>query len=171
MISARVYDQGRRIFSPEFDHLAIIANIDSVEYITDVGFGEFAFDPLKVELNTIQDDERGSFRIEKYDDAYYNVSKRSGEEWVAEYMFTLKKRELSEFKDMCEYNQTSPLSHFTQNKFCSLAIEKGRITVTGNKIKITEGDSVTELNVKNEEEFLKALDMYFHIRPNSGGTA
>ena len=67
---------------------------------------------------------------------------------------------------MCHYNQTSPLSHFTQNKFCSLASEKGRITVTANKIKITEGDSVTELQLNSEEEFLVALEKYFHIRPN-----
>ena len=77
----------------------------------------------------------------EYDDLYYKVAKRAGENWVPEYIFTLKKRDLSEFKDMCHYNQTSPLSHFTQNKFCSLPTEKGRITVTANKIKITEGDS------------------------------
>lgn len=168
MISARVFNQGEQTFSPEFDHMAITATIDSVDYLTDVGFGEFAFTPLVLELDTIQKDERGSFTIKKYDDGYYSVHKRITEEWVPEYMFTLEKRNLYEFKDMCQYNQTSPLSHFTQNKFCSLATEKGRITVTGNKIKITDGDSVTELTVKNEEEFLKALDRYFHIGPSSG---
>jgi len=166
MISARVFNQEQQIFSPEFDHLAIIAKIDSIDYLADVGFGEFAFGPLKVELNTIQNDERGSFRIERYDDLYYNVSKQVGENWVPEYMFTLKKRDLSEFKDMCHYNQTSPLSHFTQNKFCSLPTENGRITVTAKKIKITEGDSVAELQLNSEEEFLVALEKYFHIRLN-----
>src|SRR6478609_9602607 len=166
MISARVFDQGRQIFSPEFDHLAIIAKIDSVDYLADAGFGEFAFGPLKIELNTIHNDERGSFRIEKVDDLYYKVAKLTGENWVPEYMFTLKKRDLDEFKDMCHYNQTSLLSHFTQNKFCSLATEKGRLTVTANKIKITEGDSVTELQLNREAEFLVALEKYFHIRLN-----
>src|SRR4249919_1355068 len=164
MISARVFDQKQQIFSPEFDHLAIIAKIDSVDYLADVGFGEFAFSPMKIELNTIHNDERGSFRIERYDDLYYQVAKRAGETWVPEYMFTLKKRDLDEFKDMCYYNQTSPLSHFTQNKFCSLATEKGRITVTANKIKIKEGDTITELAVNSEQEFLSALEKYFNIR-------
>jgi N-hydroxyarylamine O-acetyltransferase len=166
MISARVFDQEQQVFSPEFDHLAIIAKIDSIDYLVDVGFGEFAFSPLKFELNTIHNDERGMFRIERYDDLYYKVAKQSGENWVPEYMFTLRKRDLSEFKEMCHYNQTSPLSHFTQNKFCSLATEKGRITVTANKIKITEGDSITELPVTNEAEFLLALEKYFHFRLN-----
>ena len=168
MISARVFDQGQQIFSPEFDHLAIIAKINSVDYLADAGFGEFAFTPLKVEPDTIQNDERGNFRIERHDNSYYKVVKRAGEAWVPEYMFTLTKRDLSEFEDMCRYNQTSPLSHFTQNKFCSLATEKGRITVTAKKIKITVGDSITEMLLDSEEEFLEALETYFHIRPNNG---
>jgi N-hydroxyarylamine O-acetyltransferase len=94
------------------------------------------------------------------------VAKRAGENWIPEYMFTLKKRDLSEFTGMCHYNQTSPQSHFTQNKFCSLATENGRITVTANKIKITEGDGVTELQLKSDEDFQAALEKYFHIRLN-----
>ena len=168
MISARVFDQRQQIFSPEFDHLAIIAKIDSVDYLADAGFGEFAFSPLQVEPDTIQNDERGNFRIERHDNSYYKVVKRAGEAWVPEYMFTLTKRDLSEFEDMCRYNQTSPLSHFTQNKFCSLATEKGRITVTAKKTKITVGDSVTEVPLESEEEFLEALETYFHMRPNNG---
>ena len=81
MISARVFDQTQQIFSPEFDHLAIIAKIESADYLADVGFGEFAFSPLKIELSTIHNDERGSFRIEKYDDLYYsfcNVRRQLG---------------------------------------------------------------------------------------------
>jgi N-hydroxyarylamine O-acetyltransferase len=81
-------------------------------------------------------------------------------------MFTLQKRDFIDFKDMCYFNQTSPLSHFTQNKFCSLATENGRITVTANKIKITEGDKITEHQLNSEEEFLMALEKYFHIRLN-----
>src|SRR4030095_9793774 len=54
MISARVFDQRQQIFSPEFDHLAIIAKIDSTDYLADVGFGEFAFSPLKFEPNALQ---------------------------------------------------------------------------------------------------------------------
>ena len=83
---------------------------------------------------------------------------------VPEYMFTLTQRDLSEFEDMCRYNQTSPLSHFTENKFFSVATEKSRITVTAKKIKITVGDSVTEVPLDSEDEFLVALETYFHIK-------
>jgi N-hydroxyarylamine O-acetyltransferase len=164
MVSARVFNNQQQTFSPEFDHLTIIAEINSTDYLVDVGFGEFAFLPLRIELNKIQDDERGSFRIEKYDDEYYKVNKLVDENWITEYMFSSRERDLSEFKDMCLYHQTSPHSHFTQNKLCSLATEKGRITVTTDKIKIKEGDTITELPVHSEEEFLSGLERYFNIR-------
>jgi N-hydroxyarylamine O-acetyltransferase len=125
--------RGSKFFRLSLTISQSLPKIDSTDYLLDVGFGEFAFSPLKVELNAIQNDERGSFRIEKYDDLFYKVVKQAGENWVSEYMFTLKKRDLVEFRDMCYYNQTSPLSHFTQNKFCSVPTEKGRITVTPTK--------------------------------------
>ena len=167
MISARVFNQQQKVFSPEFDHLAIIANLDSVDHLVDVGFGEFTFLPLKIELNTTQNDERGKFRIDKYNEVYYQVSKQADENWTPEYMFTLKERDLNEFSEMCHYNQSSPQSHFTQNTFCSLPTENGRITVSTNKIKITEATSITESPITGEQEFLLALEKYFHIRPDS----
>jgi len=166
MVSARVFNNEKQTFSREFDHLAIIATINSSDYLVDVGFGEFAFEPLQIELNKIQNDKRGLFRIEKYDDIYYKVSKLVDENWIPEYIFSLKERRFSEFEDMCLYHQTSPLSHFTKNKLCSLATENGRITLTNDKIKIKEGDAVTELNLSNEAEFLSALKKYFNIKMN-----
>ena len=48
MISARVFNKESG-FGPEFDHMAIIATIDNADWLVDVGFGEFAFHPLKIE--------------------------------------------------------------------------------------------------------------------------
>ena len=81
MVSARVYNPDKQIISQEFDHLAIIANIDLVDYLVDVGFGEFSFWPLEVKVGAVQHDQRGDFRIEKYDDMYYQVQKLVGGTW------------------------------------------------------------------------------------------
>ena len=163
MVSARVFNNEQQTISAEFDHLAIIATIASMDYLVDVGFGEFALQPLKIELEKNQNDPRGAFRIEKYDGTYYKVSKLTGDQWIIEYIFSLKERQLDEFKEMCQYHQTSPQSHFTQNKLCSLATENGRITLTTDKIKIKEGDTITERALKSEEDFLSALEEYFNI--------
>jgi len=92
LISARVFNQQQQIFSPEFDHLAIIAKIDSTDYLADVGFGEFSFAPLKIELNTVQKDERGSFMIDKYDDLYYKVAKEVGRLGSRVHVYVKRKR-------------------------------------------------------------------------------
>jgi len=167
MVSARVFNNNTGIFSQEFDHLAIIAKADSMDYLVDVGFGEFAIQPLKMELDNMQHDERCTFRIRTYDEVYFVVESLLDKEWRSVYIFSSKKRDLSEFQERCYYHQTSPQSHFVQNKLCSLATVKGRITLTSNKMKITEDNTITELNLESEEEFLSYLEKYFQIRLNS----
>jgi N-hydroxyarylamine O-acetyltransferase len=101
MVSARVYNTDKKTISQEFDHLAIIAKIDLVDYLVDVGFGEFSFLPLEVKMGPVQHDQRGDFRIEKYDDVYYQVQKAC--RWNLDNrvcIFNAIKRS-HEFKEMC----------------------------------------------------------------------
>lgn len=162
-ISARVFDKDKG-FGPEFDHMAILANIDAEKYLVDVGFGEFAFHPLKIELNLDQRDPRGIFRIQKYDEEYFMAMKKNPERtFLPEYIFSEKERRLDEFNEMCLYHQTSPQSHFTQKRMCSLPTINGRITLTGNTLKITANGEVTETLLGDEMEVQKILSDYFKI--------
>ena len=162
-ISARVFDEKRGL-GQEFDHLAIIARIEGKDYLTDVGFGEFTFHPLQIELNTNQEDDAGLFRIKKYDDTYLQVTKRVSGTWTPEYLFTLKKRKYKEYREMCHYHQTSPDSHFTQQKLCSMAKPNGRITISGNRVKIKSKTKIQEVRINTEEEFLQYLWNYFGVK-------
>lgn len=166
MVSARVFNSSEQTYSQEYDHLAIIARINSTDYLVDVGFGEFTFHSLKIELNTIQNDERGNFRIEQHDDEYLRVSKQVNGNYIPEYIFSTKERALSEFGEMCIYNQTSPQSHFTQKKLCSIPTNGGRITLTSELLKITAGDSSIEEKINSDEGFTANLEKYFGINMN-----
>jgi N-hydroxyarylamine O-acetyltransferase len=166
IISARGYNRESQSYGPEYDHLAVVATLDNRDYLADVGFGEFAFSPLLIELDTIQEDKRGNFRVEKHDDEYLKVSKQTGNKWWPEYVFSLKERSFTEFEQMCLYHQTSPLSHFTRNRLCSIPIPNGRITLTGDKLKITNGSDQTEQTLSTEEEFTAALLKQFNIKLN-----
>jgi len=163
IISARVYDSKKEGFGKEYDHLAIIVKLNQVEYLVDVGFGEFAFHPLKFEMDSIQSDPRGDFVIEEYKNGYFKVSKIEGETKSYEYIFTKKKRALNEFAEMCNYHQTSPNSNFTQKKLISKPTEIGRITITGNTLKITEGGVTMKEHQFAKEEFAKYLRKWFNI--------
>jgi N-hydroxyarylamine O-acetyltransferase len=162
LVSARVFET-QDTFGDEFDHLAIIVVIDGINWLADVGFGEFAFAPLKISIGEEQKDERGVFRINNFDNNYLVVQKKSSEGWKNEYLFSMKPRVLDDFTDKCEYHQISVESHFTRKKLCSIPFKNGRITLTDKILKISNDSSTEETEVKDEAHFNKLLKKYFNI--------
>lgn len=162
IVSARVFDTEVK-YGDEFDHLAIIVSIDNEQWLADVGFGEFAFSPLKILTAIEQKDERGIFRINKFDEEYLVVQKQIPGGWKNEYLFSLIPINISEFSEKCYYHQTSPDSHFTRKKLCSIPTQNGRITLTDKSLKITNNESIEEIDINNEEQFYKMLKGHFEI--------
>lgn len=164
-ISAQVYDSANG-YGPPFDHLAIIVRIEDMEYLSDVGFGEFAFAPLRLQPEIMQHDARGDFIIQQYEKDYWRVSKTENNILVPQYVFDTASRELHEFNEMCQYHQTSPQSHFTQNVMITLPTPGGRITITKDKLKIKDGQGVYETFLENEAAFRDMVLKYFAIDLN-----
>ncbi len=161
-VSARVYQKENQ-YSPEFDHLTLLVTIGNSEYLTDVGFGEFIFQPLELQVGKIQNDERGGFLIDKYEGEYLRVNKLENEIATPEFIFKNEARELEAFEEMCEYHQTDPSSHFMQKRLISLPTEIGRITISGDLLKIKENNVITEKVLRNEKDFEKELWDKFKI--------
>lgn len=162
MVSARVAIPGGG-FGPEFDHLAIIAESDDGKYLVDVGFGDFTAEPLRFETGTIQIDPNGKFMIAESGEDQYEVRKLAGREWTNSYIFSAVKRDMNEFAGMCEFHQTSPDSHFTKGKLCSLMTENGRKTLTDKAFIRSSGNEKTENAVSSETEFMELLKREFGI--------
>lgn len=162
-ISARVSD-GKGDFGQEFDHLAIITRIEGEDYLVDVGFGDFCAEPIKFVLDEEQTDANGTFLIRRFDENYFEVVKKCVESFISQYIFTLQEHNLSEFEEMCIFHQTSPKSHFTQNKVCSLMLSNGRKTLSGNKFIKTKADQKEEFVISTEAEFKEILEKEFGIK-------
>lgn len=166
IISARVSSRNGS-FGAEFDHLAILTKIDNEEFLVDAGFGDFTFAPLKFVLEVEQTDKNGTFLIRKFDDDYFEVVKKNNYIWQSEYIFKTIARNLSEFTEMCEFHQTSPESHFTRGKLCSILTANGRKTLTDSKFIETINGEKTEFAVESEEDFNNILLKEFILRkPN-----
>ncbi len=163
LISACVSD-GKGGFSNEYDHLAILVIVGELEYLADVGFGDFAAAPLRLVADLEQQDETGAFVIKRFDDGYLEVAKKDGETWRSEYIFKPFGRDLSEFAEMCNFHQTSPESHFTQGKVCSVMLENGRKTLTDKKFIETKNGQKTETEIHLEAEFDAHLAREFQIK-------
>ena len=161
MISARVYSDSKGYYNPEFDHLAIIVQIDEHAYLTDVGFGEFAFSPVLLDLDATHEDERGTFKFTKEGEDLWVISKKVEQRWVPEYRFALKERQLSDFNERCFFQQTSPESHFTQNRICSIPLQNGRKTISGNMLTIKQDSESQEIEIGNDLEFNEILVEHF----------
>lgn len=165
IISAKVAQRDGD-FGAEYDHLAILTKIDDAEYLVDVGFGDFTAEPLRFELNVEQTDDNGVFLIRKFDDEYFEVVKKDSENWQSEYIFKDLARNLSEFTEMCNFHQTSPESHFTRGKLCSIMTENGRKTLTDKKFIETKNGEKNEIEVSLDEEFNQILEREFGIKQN-----
>ena len=162
MSSARVYNKEKG-YGPDYDHMVLLVTIDNQKWITDVGFGEFTFEPLKLETELIQNDKRGVFKVEEQDNSSFVILQKLDEEWAPQYIFSINESKLEDFSEMCKVQQTSPDVHFTQRKICSLATENGRISISDTKIKITTGDKVEEIDF-NSDEFEQFLYKYFRMK-------
>jgi N-hydroxyarylamine O-acetyltransferase len=164
LISGRVYDDTKG-YGPEFDHMTILVLFEKEAYLADVGFGEFTLHPLPLMLNADLADPYGVFRIEAGTADELVVLKKSGESsWRPQYVFTMTARQATDFKEMCLYHQTSPDSHFTQKRICSLPVPGGRITLTGDMLRIRTGKEVVQQAVISEAELEAVLASHFGIR-------
>jgi N-hydroxyarylamine O-acetyltransferase len=152
------------VFGPEYDHFAILTKIDGIEYLVDVGFGEFSAEPLKFVVDEEQKDKTGIFIIRKFDDEYFEVAKQDEEHWKTEYIFKDLSREFHEFSEMCDFHQTSPESHFTQNIVCSRMTREGRKTLTGEKFIETKNGVRTITEIDSAAAFNSILAREFSIK-------
>ncbi|PKV63604.1 arylamine N-acetyltransferase family protein [Pontibacter ramchanderi] len=164
-ISAMVYTASDGTYTPEYDHMALLVTIDGEEYLSDVGFGEFSFAPLKLVLGQVQPDARGDYRIDRYDESYYRVSRIENGEVLPEYIFSKTERAYDEFAGMCRFHQSDSRSHFRQRRMITLPTEQGRITLTEEKLKLKEGSLTQEIKLQSKAAYDAYLWQYFGLRP------
>jgi N-hydroxyarylamine O-acetyltransferase len=154
LISGRVV-KGKNI-GPEYDHLAILVNLDGKEWLVDVGYGDFSFKPLPIEPGVVQFDGRNHYKIEVVSldgQEYLSVNKWATNKnaYIPQYYFTTKPRVLEKFNPMNAYHQTSEHSHFTQSLICSIPTRQGRVSLINSHLIITTGSLRKEMKIEQEK--------------------
>ena len=149
-------------FGPDFDHLTLQLDLGT-PWLVDVGFKESFREPLRLDTEEIQAQGVGSYRIVR--DGSNRLLVRLGRDGEKpQYCFSLEPRALSDFAGMCHYHQTSPLSHFTQKRVCTLATSEGRVTLSERRLIVTRDGTREEVELPDEEAVASALWSYFGIR-------
>jgi N-hydroxyarylamine O-acetyltransferase len=159
-VSARVYGEGGRL-GPPFDHMALVVRPPdgSGPWLADVGFGRHSVYPLLLGSRSDQDDPAGRFLLADAADGDVDVFK-NGE---PQYRVELRERSLADFAPTCWYQQTSPLSHFTQSTICSVLTEDGRVSISGRTLIRTSNGSRIEQDLPSDDVLLAAYHDIFGV--------
>jgi N-hydroxyarylamine O-acetyltransferase len=165
MLSAGVADASG-VFGPDFDHMALLVTLEQ-RWLVDVGFGDSFREPLLLDERGAQAQGRRAYRILP-DDAHLLLLQRDvGDTWKAQYRFTLRPHEYTDYAEMCRYHQTSPQSHFTRGRICTLATPDGRVTLSEMRlIETSEEGERRERLLNSQEDYAATLREHFGIVMN-----
>jgi N-hydroxyarylamine O-acetyltransferase len=150
-------------FGPQFDHMTLIVTL-AERWLSDVGFGDSFVEPLLLDSREEQLQGSRSFRIVDDGDHLILMRRNEGSDWQPQYRFTLQPYTFADYEETSMWHQTSPDSHFTQNRICSLATDDGRVTLTGMRLITTSGpQQLREERTLTEEEYNRILHDQFGI--------
>ena len=161
LLSARVCKNGD--CGPEYDHLTLRVRLEK-DWLVDVGFGDSFLEPLRLFETGEQVQSGIVYRVGRGSSDWALLSMDEPGKWRCSYRFSLHPRQLSDFKAMCHYHQTSPKSSFTQKRLCTRATPEGRITLSDRRLILTTNDHRREKTLVDEKAYLSALDNHFGIR-------
>ena len=131
--------------------------------LVDIGFGDSFREPLLLDERAEQVQGASAYRIDATGDRLTLLRREGAGEWRAQYRFGLRSHVYADYAGMCHYHQTSPRSHFTQRRVCSLATEEGRVTLSELRLITTRGGERGERELAGEEEYAEALREHFGI--------
>lgn len=162
MLSAQVAKEEGG-FGPDFDHMTLMVTLEQC-WLVDVGFGDTFHEPLLLDSWKVQKQGKQEYQLLEDDTHLILMERKSSKKWRPQYRFNLQSYQYADYEEMCHYHQTSPKSHFTQKRICSMATPDGRITLEENRLIITTNDhNRQERPVKSKKEYLALLNEYFSI--------
>ncbi len=156
-------------YGREFEHMALIVELEGKKWLVDVGYGDFALRPLAIVPGEVQSDGRTFYQIMEHismdGQDYMSVAKwnDSKQSFKTEYIFTLTSQNLHDFAEMNHFHQTSRESHFARSLMISLPIQDGRISIINNRLIRTSGGIRQTKQILDEDHRDKILEKYFHM--------
>ena len=164
MVSSQVHRLAEDRFTPEFDHMVLLVNLEKA-YLVDVGFGDTFRKPIALP-DGIVEDISGTYRVQPFGSApnTHILQKQENNSWQHVYSFTEHPRVISDFEEMCTFHQTSRESHFTQEIICTMAFKNGRVSLSDDFLTITDGSSKKKTKVDSNKDFKHKLRGHFGIQ-------
>ncbi|MEQ9422835.1 MAG: arylamine N-acetyltransferase [Cyclobacteriaceae bacterium] len=153
LISVRMFKEDGEE-TPEYEHMAILVEIDDTTYLADVGYGDLFLEPKVLIPNELQIDYTRYYKFTKSpDDDFILWQSSDASSFERKYIFSTQRRQFIEFVPRCHWQQTSPDSHFTNKKICTIATQEGRISLSDGKLIETVKGKKKETHLLNADDF------------------
>jgi len=159
-LSARMV-QGRTV-GAEYDHMALNVHLEN-DYLADVGNGQSFREPLPMGGGEGWTPESLTYRIEPHENDLALYYRKPDTDWRPRFLFSLIPRDRVEFSGMCRHHQTSPESIFSRHRIVTMALPKGRATLTGMRLTVTHGAEKETRKVASDTEYDDILKHTFGI--------
>ncbi len=164
MCSAQM--MGKHSLSPVYDHMVLTAEIDEHEYLVDVGNGESVRTPMQLDSGLVSTTPEGKmYRIGKFE-GMPTLEVRTSDKptWQTRFVVNPIACRLEDFRDRCQFHQTSEESLFTGQPLVTLALREGRATLTGRTLKVLQRNRlITQQEIHSDEEYHACLQTQFGI--------
>ena len=146
------------VLGPPYCHVVIVARVDGVSWLVDVGFGRTPRSPLPTASTQTRDDPHGRFRLAPAADGGTDVFADD----VAQYRFygTIDCA-ADDFGPTLWWYRTAPDSPFLQNVFCSMPTLDGRLTIKDDKVTRIVGGERTSERIADHEALLARYGEWF----------
>ncbi|MFI5236761.1 MAG: arylamine N-acetyltransferase [Ignavibacteriales bacterium] len=161
MLSARVYNDEKLEFGPEYDHMVLLVHLNK-DYIADVGFGDSFRLPVEIPDGEVKD-VSGAYKVFQKVENGFELHQKNENGWMPQYSFSTEAKKFDDYRNMCSFQQDSPTSHFRTRMLCTIATETGRITLSNSSLTITEDKTKSKTEINNKDEFNIMLKKYFGI--------
>lgn len=176
LISAQVMDQQGRL-GKEHDHLAILVEMDDKAYLVDVGFGKFAPEALLVQegISCVSYDGHDAYQIQLNGSfgvlSFRNDLRTEKKEFKTCYTFTTSPKVIEDFFSMFNYHQSSENSPFVQGLLLSIRTGDGRVSISKNKLILSQGSEKSIQTLATPIAIQKALLHHFGLRITESAAA
>ncbi len=147
-------------------HILLLAELNSKKYLVDAGFGgPGLYSPMPFELNRIDKQLNGNFKLEA-DDEFGTILKKESEPgvWSNVYAFTEDLVYPADLEMSNFYTSQLPTSHFRSNLIAALFTDEGRFTLLNRKFTTTKNDgAIKSKDIESEAELKNILQEKFKI--------
>lgn len=149
-------------------HVFLIATLNNKKYIVDAGFGgPGLFTPMPFELNRVDQQANGNFKIEVDQEFGFILKKETLEKGIWQNVFAFNEDQVypADLEMSNFYTSKVPSSHFRHNLIAALFTEHGRYTLLNRKFSTLSNNGQAETReIESETELQNVLTTKFNLK-------